>query len=54
MLCVCSYKSRHQAQFFGRGHLAGIDIKTQKKDQSNFYLELMEKRRTEEQKKQAE
>lgn len=50
---VISYKSRHQAQFFGRGQLAGIDIKTQKKEQSKFYAEMMEKRRTEEQKKQA-
>lgn len=48
-----SYKSRHQAQFFGRGQLAGIDVKTQKKEQSKFYSEMMEKRRTEDQKKQA-
>ena len=48
-----SYKSRHQAQFFGRGQLAGIDIKTQKKEQSKFYSEMMEKRRTVEQKEQA-
>lgn len=40
-------------QFLGRGHLAGIDIKTQKKDQSKFYLELMEKRRNDEQKQKA-
>ena len=24
---VYRYKSRHQIQFFGRGHVAGIDIK---------------------------
>ena len=53
LTCHISYKSRHQAQFFGRGHLAGIDIKTQKKDQSEFYSDLMEKRRTDDQKKQA-
>ena len=40
-------------QFLGRGHLAGIDIKSQKKDQSKFYLELMEKRRNDEQKQKA-
>ena len=40
-------------QFFGRGHLAGIDIKAQKKEQSRFYIDLMEKRRTSEQKQQA-
>ncbi|XP_033210267.1 probable ATP-dependent RNA helicase DDX23 [Belonocnema kinseyi] len=40
------YKERHQVQFYGRGNLAGIDIKAQKKDQSKFYGELLEKRRT--------
>ena len=25
--CPCRYKSRHHIQFFGRGHVAGIDIK---------------------------
>lgn len=50
---VCSYKNRHHAQFFGRGKLAGIDIRSQKREQSKFYVELMEKRRTDEQKKQA-
>ena len=44
------YKNRHTVQFFGRGHLAGIDIKDQKKEQSKFYGDLMEKRRTEEDK----
>lgn len=48
------YKSRHQAQFYGRGQIAGIDVKTQKKEQSKFYSEMMEKRRTDEQKQQAE
>jgi len=41
-------------QFFGRGQLAGIDINAQKKAQSQFYNEMMEKRRTEEQKAKAE
>ena len=40
-------------QFLGRGHLAGIDIKAQKKDQSKFYMDLMEKRRSDEQKQKA-
>ncbi|XP_018330770.1 probable ATP-dependent RNA helicase DDX23 isoform X2 [Agrilus planipennis] len=46
------YKERHQVQFFGRGNLAGIDIKAQKRDQSRFYGELLEKRRTEAEKQQ--
>lgn len=46
------YKDRHQVQFFGRGHVAGIDIKAQKRDQSKFYGELLEKRRTEAEKEQ--
>lgn len=46
------YKDRHQVQFFGRGHIAGIDIKSQKKDYSKFYGNLLEKRRTELEKEQ--
>ncbi|KAF7284881.1 hypothetical protein GWI33_021455 [Rhynchophorus ferrugineus] len=46
------YKEKHQVQFFGRGNLAGIDIKAQKRDQSKFYGELLEKRRTEAEKAQ--
>ncbi|XP_061186099.1 probable ATP-dependent RNA helicase DDX23 [Saccostrea echinata] len=46
------YKERHAVQFFGRGHIAGIDIKAQKKDQSMFYGELLERRRTNEEKEQ--
>ncbi|XP_014206061.1 probable ATP-dependent RNA helicase DDX23 [Copidosoma floridanum] len=46
------YKERHQVQFFGRGNVAGIDIKAQKRDQSKFYGELLEKRRTEAEKEQ--
>lgn len=41
-----------QVQFFGRGNLAGIDIKAQKRDQSKFYGELLEKRRTDAEKAQ--
>lgn len=40
------YKDRHHVQFFGRGNIAGIDIKEQKKQQSHFYGDLLEKRRT--------
>ncbi|GFG36863.1 hypothetical protein Cfor_08673 [Coptotermes formosanus] len=46
------YKERHQVQFFGRGNVAGIDIKAQKRDQSKFYGELLERRRTEAEKEQ--
>ncbi|KAJ0181439.1 hypothetical protein K1T71_003524 [Dendrolimus kikuchii] len=46
------YKDRHQVQFFGRGHIAGIDIKSQKKDYSKFYGSLLEKRRSELEKEQ--
>lgn len=46
------YKDRHTIQFFGRGHIGGIDVKQQKKDQSRFYGDLMEKRRTKDEKDQ--
>ncbi|XP_021945680.1 probable ATP-dependent RNA helicase DDX23 [Folsomia candida] len=46
------YKERHHVQFYGRGHIGGIDIKAQKKNQSRFYGDLLEKRRTEEEKEQ--
>lgn len=46
------YKDRHEVQFFGRGHVAGIDIKAQKKNHSKFYGNLLEKRRTEIEKEQ--
>jgi ATP-dependent RNA helicase DDX23/PRP28 len=46
------YKDRHNVQFYGRGHVAGIDIKAQKKNQSRFYGDLLEKRRTDEEKEQ--
>ena len=39
-------------QFYGRGNVAGIDIKAQKKDQSKFYGELLDKRRTDAEKDQ--
>ncbi|XP_052807369.1 probable ATP-dependent RNA helicase DDX23 [Mya arenaria] len=46
------YKDKHEVQFYGRGHVAGVDIKQQKKDQSKFYGDLLEKRRTEDEKSQ--
>lgn len=46
------YKDRHHVQFFGRGNVAGIDIKEQKIKQSRFYGDLLEKRRTEAEKEQ--
>ncbi|KAI7794413.1 probable ATP-dependent RNA helicase DDX23 [Triplophysa rosa] len=48
------YKEKHQVQLYGRGFIAGIDLKQQKRDQSRFYGELMEKRRTNEEKEQEE
>lgn len=46
------YSEKHQIQFFGRGNVAGIDIKTQKKDQEQFYRNLMEERRSQQEKEQ--
>jgi ATP-dependent RNA helicase DDX23/PRP28 len=46
------YKDRHYVQFFGRGNVAGIDIKDQKRKQSKFYGDLLEKRRTDAEKEQ--
>ncbi|XP_055352238.1 probable ATP-dependent RNA helicase DDX23 [Paramacrobiotus metropolitanus] len=46
------YKAKHQVQFFGRGHIGGIDIKSQKKN-AKFYQDLIEHRRNHEEKVQA-
>lgn len=46
------YKDRHYVQFYGRGNIAGIDIKEQKRKQSKFYGDLVEKRRTDAEKEQ--
>ena len=46
------YSDRHQIQFFGRGGIGGVDIKTQKKEQGQFYGDLVEKRRTDAEKDQ--
>ncbi|XP_061760569.1 probable ATP-dependent RNA helicase DDX23 [Nerophis ophidion] len=48
------YKEKHQVQLYGRGFIAGIDLKQQKREQSRFYGDLMEKRRTMEEKEQEE
>lgn len=44
-----SYSERHQPQFFGRGHLGGIDILEQRKQQSKYYRGL-KRQKLEEQK----
>merc|ERR1719381_58053 len=41
------YSERHALQFMGRGGIGGIDLKTQKKEQTQFYGDLLERRRTE-------
>jgi ATP-dependent RNA helicase DDX23/PRP28 len=46
------YNEKHNIQFFGRGGIGGVDLKTQKKYQGEFYGELVEKRRTEGEKDQ--
>ena len=46
------YIERHNLQFFGRGGIGGIDIKSQKKEQTQFYGDLLEIRRTEMEKDQ--
>ncbi|KAI9205633.1 P-loop containing nucleoside triphosphate hydrolase protein [Polychytrium aggregatum] len=47
------YIQKHDVQLFGRGHIAGIDIKHQKKLRSEFYGRLLEERRTIEEKDRA-
>jgi len=41
------YSERHAVQFMGRGGIGGIDLKVQKKEQTAFYGDLLERRRTE-------
>ncbi|RUS28407.1 hypothetical protein BC938DRAFT_481922 [Jimgerdemannia flammicorona] len=48
------YANRHDAQMFGRGHFAGMDIKDQIKQRSAFYNRMLEERRTVEEKDRAE
>eukprot|EP00057_Strongylocentrotus_purpuratus_P014069 XP_011668543.1 PREDICTED: probable ATP-dependent RNA helicase DDX23 [Strongylocentrotus purpuratus] len=45
------YRDNHQIQLYGRGSIAGIDIKAQKK-QSKFNQEVVDTRRTEQEKDQ--
>ncbi|OAF71085.1 hypothetical protein A3Q56_01120, partial [Intoshia linei] len=40
------YKNKHALQFYGRGYVAGIDLLQQKKEQTEFYGDLLFKRRT--------
>lgn len=47
------YKEKHEIQFFGRGHVAGIDLNEQKKIQSKFYGDLMAQRQTREERDRA-
>ncbi|BHF72903.1 DEAD (Asp-Glu-Ala-Asp) box polypeptide 23 [Sparganum proliferum] len=46
------YKDKHQIQFFGRGHIGGIDIKQQKREIGRFYAKMLEGRRSDTQKEQ--
>lgn len=38
------FKKPHTIQLFGRGHIGGIDLKQQKKEQSRFYGDLLAER----------
>ena len=35
------YRDRHQIQMFGRGYIAGMDIKQQRKESGKFYDKLL-------------
>jgi ATP-dependent RNA helicase DDX23/PRP28 len=48
------YINVHEAQLFGRGSIAGIDVVKQKRDKSKFYDDILEQRRTREEKMQEE
>ncbi|KAI9591501.1 P-loop containing nucleoside triphosphate hydrolase protein [Syncephalis fuscata] len=47
------YANRHDAQLFGRGHIAGFDVSEQKRQRSHFYDSLAVSRRTDEEKERA-
>ncbi|ORY97848.1 P-loop containing nucleoside triphosphate hydrolase protein [Syncephalastrum racemosum] len=47
------YANRHSAQMFGRGHIAGVDDKEQKKKRSEFYNSLLRDRQSAEEKERA-
>eukprot|EP00730_Choanoeca_flexa_P018302 TRINITY_DN8890_c0_g2_i2.p1 TRINITY_DN8890_c0_g2~~TRINITY_DN8890_c0_g2_i2.p1 ORF type:complete len:813 (+),score=272.56 TRINITY_DN8890_c0_g2_i2:43-2439(+) len=40
------YANKHEAQLFGRGHVAGIDVLHQRKEKGQFYDDLLEERRS--------
>ncbi|XJO73998.1 hypothetical protein BDV3_004885 [Batrachochytrium dendrobatidis] len=40
------YANRHSAQLFGRGLIAGIDIRAQKKERASFYANIVQDRRS--------
>ena len=46
------YINKHLVHFFGRGHFGGFDIKEQKKNQSKFYGNYIDRRRTQAEKDQ--
>ncbi|XP_071488303.1 probable ATP-dependent RNA helicase DDX23 [Diadema antillarum] len=45
------YKEHHEIQLYGRGSIAGIDIKAQKKT-SKFYQDILDQRRSQQEKEQ--
>lgn len=47
------YAHKHDALLFGRGMIAGIDVKEQKRQRSKFYDDLLERRRNVEEKDRA-
>jgi len=48
------YTKVHEAQLYGRGSIAGVDVVLQKKQKSKFYAHMLEDRRTKEEKAQEE
>jgi len=47
------YAHKHDVLLFGRGMIAGIDVKEQKRQRSKFYDDLLERRRNVEEKDRA-
>ena len=43
------YRERHQVQLFGRGYIAGIDIKSQRNETGAFYSKLLDEKWSEDQ-----
>lgn len=48
------YREVHEAQFFGRGNIAGIDVSQQKKEKGQFYEQVVEDRRSQAEKEREE